>query len=481
MSHVIVTEGLVDEDFAKTRCDQKSLSAWIDFIIDPINSPEAMGPITGVSVDDIRGAARIYANAPNAAIYYGLGVTEHSQGSTMVMAMANLAMITGNIGRPGVGVNPMRGQNNVQGSCDMGSFPHQFSGYRSVGDNTVRGLFEDKWNCTLDPVPGFKIPNMFNEAVAGTYKGMYIQGEDVAQSDPNIHHVEAALRNLDILIVQDLFLNETARFAHVFLPGTSFLEKDGTFINAERRINRVRPVMPSPTGKHEWEVTQDLGRAMGYDMGHQSSSDIWDEIAELTPVFANVSFAELDKRGSVQWPFNDDYPDGAEIMHVEEFTRGKGNFVLTEYIPTEERTNRRFPLILTTGRILSQYNVGAQTRRTENSLWSAEDYLEIHPSDADTYGIGDGAWVNIKSRMGETSLRAKISGRMTPGVVYTTFHHPESGANIVTTENSDWATECPEYKVTAVRVSPSNSKSDWQRGLKAASRQARQIIAEPAE
>ena len=481
MSHVIVTEGLTDKEFAQNRCDQESLSAWLDFIADPINAPDVMAPITGVSAGDIRTAARLYAKAENAAIYYGLGVTEHSQGSTMVMAMANLAMITGNIGRPGVGVNPMRGQNNVQGSCDMGSFPHQLSGYRSVGDDETRGMFEDKWQRKLDPVPGFKIPNMFNEAVAGTYKGMYIQGEDVAQSDPNIHHVEAALRNLDILIVQDLFLNETARFAHVFLPGTSFLEKDGTFINAERRINRVRPVMKSPTGKQEWQVTQDLGRAMGYDMGHESSSEIWDEIAELTPIFANVSFEELDKRGSVQWPFNDDNPDGAEVMHVHEFTRGKGNFVLTEYIPTDERTNRRFPLILTTGRILSQYNVGAQTRRTENSLWSAEDYLEIHPSDANTYGISDGTCVSIKSRMGETSLHAKISERMTPGVVYTTFHHPESGANIITTENSDWATECPEYKVTAVNVSPCNRQSDWQEKHDAAEEKSREILTESAE
>ena len=481
MSHVIVTEDLLDKGFINDRCEEKPLAAWIKFITDGVNSPDVMAPITGVPAKDIRAAARLFATAKNAAIYYGLGVTEHSQGSTMVMAMANLAMITGNIGRPGVGVNPMRGQNNVQGSCDMGSFPHQFSGYRPVSDDVTRGLFEDKWKCTLDAVPGLKIPNMFNEAVAGAYKGMYIQGEDVAQSDPNIHHVEAALSNLDILIVQDLFLNETARFAHVFLPGTSFLEKDGTFINAERRINRVRPVMPSPTGKQEWEVTQDLGRAMGYDMGHESTSEIWDEIAELTPIFANVSFAELDKRGSVQWPFNDDNPDGAEIMHVKEFTRGKGNFVLTEYIPTSERTNRRFPLILTTGRILSQYNVGAQTRRTDNNLWSAQDYLEIHPSDADAYGIGNDTWVSIKSRKGETSLRAKISDRMTPGVVYTTFHHPESGANIITTELSDWATECPEYKVTAVRVTPSNHRSEWQQEHGLATKKSRQIITEPAE
>jgi len=342
-------------------------------------------------------------------------------------------------------------------------------------------MFEDKWQRQLDPIPGLRIPNMFNEAVAGTYKGMYIQGEDVAQSDPNTRHVEAALSNLDILIVQDLFLTETARFAHVFLPGTSFLEKDGTFINAERRIGRVRPVRPSPTGKDEWQVTQDLGRAMGYDMGHETASEIWDEIAELTPIFANVSFAELDRRGSLQWPFNDQFPDGAEIMHVDKFTRGQGKFVLTEYIPTTERTNRRYPLILTTGRILSQYNVGAQTRRTQNNQWAGEDFLEIHPSDAETYGIQNGAWASIKSRKGKTSLRAKISERMTPGVVYTTFHHPESGANIVTTENSDWATECPEYKVTAVNVAPTNHKSDWQRNLRKVSKTSRQIIPEPAQ
>ncbi|VAV87607.1 NAD-dependent formate dehydrogenase alpha subunit, partial [hydrothermal vent metagenome] len=481
ISHVIVTEGWIDQEFINNRCDPKTLTPWLDFITDPINSPELMAPLTGVSVDDLRNAAKLFAQADNAAIYYGLGVTEHSQGSTMVMAMANLAMITGNIGRPGVGVNPMRGQNNVQGSCDMGSFPHQFSGYRSVSDDATRSQFEGKWGRKLDPVPGLKIPNMLDEAINGSYKGMYVQGEDIAQSDPNTQHVEAALSALDILIVQDLFLNETARFAHVFLPGTSFLEKDGTFINAERRIGRVRPVRPSPTGKSEWQVTQELGQAMGYDMGHDSASDIWDEIAALTPIFANVNFVELDRRGSVQWPFNDQHPDGTEIMHTDEFTHGKGKFVLTEFIATDERTSRKFPLLLTTGRILSQYNVGAQTRRTSNNQWADEDFLEIHPSDADAQGIQDGSWVSIKSRMGETVLRAKLSQRMTPGVVYTTFHHPKSGANIITTQNADWATQCPEYKVTAVRVIPSNHKSDWQLAHENAAKTDADIIAGPAK
>jgi len=484
-AHVAATEGLLDETFVKERCDLSSFKEWLDFIRGEENSPKVVAKVSGVAEDDLRAAARLYATGGNAAIYYGLGVTEHSQGSTMVMGMANLAMATGNIGRRGVGVNPLRGQNNVQGSCDMGSFPHELSDYRPVGDDTARATFEKAWNVKMDAEPGYRIPNMFDEACAGTYKGMYIQGEDVAQSDPNTLHVEAALKALDILIIQDLFLNETARFAHVFLPGTSFLEKDGTFINAERRINRVRPVMKSKTGKEEWEVTQDLSRALGYEMGHESAADIMDEIAALTPSFANVSFASLDEKGSVQWPCNDAAPEGTPIMHVDEFVRGKGLFVLTEYVPTDEKTNRKFPLILTTGRILSQYNVGAQTRRTHNGDWHDEDVLEIHPSDAEARGVRDGQWISVRSRKGEITLHAKISERMQPGVVYTTFHHPETGANVVTTELSDWATNCPEYKVTAVEVAPANHKSEWQADYEKEAPAMRRIldggVAEPAE
>lgn len=480
-AHVALTEGFIDEAFVSERSDLETYEEWKKFIADPVNAPENAAKITGVPEKDIWAAAKLYASSKNSAIYYGLGVTEHSQGSTMVMGMANLAMATGNIGRRGVGVNPLRGQNNVQGSCDMGSFPHELPGYRPVGDDAVRGTFEESWGVTLDSEPGYRIPNMFDEACAGTYKGMYIQGEDVAQSDPNTHHVEAALKALDILIVQDLFLNETARFAHVFLPGTSFLEKDGTFINAERRINRVRPVMKSQVGKEEWEITQDLARALGYEMGHKSASDIMDEIAALTPTFKNVSFKMLDEHGSVQWPCNDAAPDGTPIMHVDGFVRGKGAFKVTEYVPTKEKTNRKFPLILTTGRILSQYNVGAQTRRTDNIDWWEEDVLEIHPADAEMRGIREGQWVSIRSRKGETSVRAVLSERMTPGVVYTTFHHPETGANVVTTELSDWATNCPEYKVTAVEVSPANHKSDWQNAYDEETPGYRKIDKVPAE
>ena len=465
LAHVIVAEGLIDEDYVQARCDTDSFVAWKAMILKPENSPEEVAKISGVPADDIRAAARLYGSARRGAIYYGLGVTEHSQGSTMVMGMANLAMATGNIGFSGCGVNPLRGQNNVQGSCDMGSFPHELPGYRPVQDDAVRGTFEKHWGVTIDPEPGFRIPNMFDAACAGRYKGMYIQGEDVAQSDPDTLHVEAALRSMDCVVVQDLFLNETAKFAHVFLPGTSFLEKDGTFINAERRINRVRPVMKPSQGKDEWLITQELAQALGYPMNYENAAQIMDEIAELTPTFSNVSFRFLDEVGSVQWPCNANAPMGTPIMHIDNFVRGKGLFIETDYVPTEERTNRKFPLLLTTGRILSQYNVGAQTRRTDNMVWYNADLLEVHPSDAEMRGIREGDLVSLSSRKGDISLVATITDRVKPGVVYTTFHNPETGANVVTTEHSDWATSCPEYKVTAVQIAPATHRSEWQHGF----------------
>jgi len=450
LAHVVLTEGLVDNDFVTSRCE--GFDEWAGFVALVENSPESLESITGVAAGEVRAAARLYATAPNAAIYYGLGVTEHSQGSTMVMAMANLAMATGNIGRPGVGVNPLRGQNNVQGSCDMGSFPHELPGYRHVSEPAAREIFESRWGRPIVAEPGLRIPNMFDAALDGSFRALFVQGEDVAQSDPNLSHVRSALSALDLLVVQDLFLNETAAFAHVFLPGTSFLEKDGTFTNAERRINRVRPVIPPKTGKHEWQIVCELATAMGYAMSYDHPREIMEEIAATTPTFAGVSFEKLDKLGSIQWPCNEEAPSGTPVMHVTEFVRGKGRFVPTPFVATEERTSRKYPLILTTGRILSQYNVGSQTRRTENVRWHPTDVLEIHPHDAETRGIGDGDAVNLVSRAGATVLPALISERMPQGVVYTTFHHPLTGANVVTTEHSDWATNCPEYKVTAVQV-----------------------------
>jgi formate dehydrogenase major subunit len=467
LAHVILSEGLEAKEFIEARCDQDAYQDWREFILDARNSPENVEQETGVAAATVREAARLFAGAPNGAIYYGLGVSEHSQGSTMVMGIANLAMVTGNIGREGVGVNPLRGQNNVQGSCDMGSFPHELPGYRHVSDPAVRKLFGDEWGVELKPEPGMRIPNMFDEAVAGRYKGMYVQGEDVAQSDPDTHHVEAALSSLECMVVQDLFLNETAKFAHVFLPGASFLEKDGTFTNAERRISRVRKVMEPLAELADWEATVGLARAMGYEMNYSHPSEIMDEIARLTPTFTGVSYDKLDQLGSIQWPCNDEAKTGTPTMHIDEFVRGKGLFRVTPYVPTDERSTSKYPLLLTTGRILSQYNVGAQTRRTENLSWHNEDVLEMHPHDAEQRGIDEGDWVGVQSRAGETVLRAVITERVQPGVVYTTFHHPESGANVVTTDNSDWATNCPEYKVTAVQAYKVSQLSEWQRKFEA--------------
>jgi formate dehydrogenase major subunit len=462
LAHVVVTEGLVKEDFVAQRCDAKSFAQWREFVARPENSPEAMQAHSGVPAQLVREAARLYATAGNGAIYYGLGVTEHAQGSTMVMGIANLAMATGNIGREGVGVNPLRGQNNVQGSCDMGSFPHELPGYRHVSDSTTRGAFEALWGVTLSPEPGLRIPNMFEAALDGSFRGLYCQGEDIVQSDPDTQHVAEALSKMDCIIVQDIFLNETAKYAHVFLPGSSFLEKDGTFTNAERRISRVRKVMDPLPGHADWQVTQLLANALGYRMEYAHPAEIMAEIATLTPTFAGVTYDKLDRLGSIQWPCNEAAPEGTPVMHVNEFVRGKGRFLIAKYVPSDEKVTRKFPLLLTTGRVLSQYNVGAQTRRTENVRWHQEDVLEIHPNDAEARGVADGDWVGIESRAGQTVLRATVTERVAAGVVYTTFHFPESGANVITTDSSDWATNCPEYKVTAVQVVKVAQPSDWQ-------------------
>ena len=481
MAHVVVTEGLVDEAFVRERCDLDEYRDWADFVALPEHSPEATEAYTKVPAADVRGAARLYATGGNGAIYYGLGVTEHSQGTTTVMAIANLAMATGNIGRDGVGVNPLRGQNNVQGSCDMGSFPHELSGYRHVSDDSAREMFEKLWGAPLDREPGLRIPNMLDAAVDGVFKGLYIQGEDILQSDPNTKHVAAGLSAMECVVVHDLFLNETANYAHIFLPGSTFLEKDGTFTNAERRIQQIRKVIEPMNGHADWQVTQLLANAMGLGWSYDHPAAIMDEIAAVTPTFAGVSFARLDALGSIQWPCNAQAPEGTPVMHRDGFVRGKGKFVLTEYVPTDERTGPRYPLLLTTGRILSQYNVGAQTRRTANTVWHEEDRLEIHPHDAENRGVKEGDWVKLASRAGETTLRALVTDRVAPGVVYTTFHHPMTQANVVTTEYSDWATNCPEYKVTAVQVSPSNGPTRWQEDYEAQAARSRRIGAEAAE
>jgi len=462
LAHVVVTEGLEQGEYIARRCESEPYRLWREFVAADENSPERLQAVTGVPAAAVRGAARLYARGPNSAIYYGLGVTEHSQGSTAVMAIANLAMACGHIGREGVGVNPLRGQNNVQGSCDMGSFPHELSGYRHVSDPALRALFGADWQVELSPEPGLRIPNMFEAALDGSFKGLYVQGEDIAQSDPNVQHVTAALSAMECVVVQDLFMNETARYAHVFLPGSTFLEKDGTFTNSERRIGRVRKAIEPVAGYADWQITQLLANALGYPMHYEHPSQIMDEIARLTPTFSGVGYDKLERLGSLQWPCDAAHPEGTPVMHVDEFVRGKGRFFVTRYVPTSERSTSRLPLLLTTGRTLAQYNVGAQTRRTENNAWYPRDVLEIHPHDAQVRGIAEGDWVGVTSRAGDTVLQARVTERVQPGVVYTTFHFPESGANVLTTDNSDWATNCPEYKVTAVQLVKVNEPSAWQ-------------------
>ncbi|MXO70210.1 formate dehydrogenase subunit alpha [Alteraurantiacibacter buctensis] len=482
LAHVIVTEGLADEAFIRERCDWDEYQDWARFVSDAKHSPEFLEPVTKVPAQTVREAARLYATGGNGAIYYGLGVTEHSQGSSTVMAIANLAMCTGNIGRRGVGVNPLRGQNNVQGACDMGSFPHELSGYRHISNADARALFEADWGVTLDAEPGLRIPNMLDAALDGSFRAIYIQGEDILQSDPDTHHVAAGLAAMDCVIVHDLFLNETANYAHVFLPGSTFLEKDGTFTNAERRIQPVQQVMEPANGYADWQITQMLANAIGCDWNYGHPSEILAEIARLTPTFSGVTWERVVSGEPLQWPVNEKAPQGSPIMHVDGFVRGKGKFMVTEYVPTDERTGPRFPLLLTTGRILSQYNVGAQTRRTGNQVWHDEDILEMHPTDAENRGLKTGDFARLASRSGETTLRVLVTEKVAPGVVYTTFHHPSTQANVVTTDNSDWATNCPEYKVTAVQVTPSNGPSEWQTEYADLTAMARRIeTMEPAE
>src|SRR6185369_12673496 len=297
LAHVIVTEGLTSEQYIADRCERESYEKWKKFVSEERNSPEAVEAITSVDAELLRGAARLFAKGGNGAIYYGLGVTEHSQGTTTVMCIANLAMATGNVGREGVGINPLRGQNNVQGSCDMGSFPHELPGYRHISDATTRELFGKEWGVTIHPEPGLRITNMFEAALDGSFKGLYCEGEDVVQSDPNTQHVAEAMMAMECIVVQDLFLNETAKYAHVFLPGSSFLEKDGTFTNAERRISRVRKIVEPLAGLADWEVTCRLSNALGYPMNYSHPSEIMDEIAALTPTFTGVSFEKIDRLG----------------------------------------------------------------------------------------------------------------------------------------------------------------------------------------
>ncbi len=453
MANFIVREGLEKKAFISGRCDGGAFERWLDFIRLEENAPEAVEEAAGVPAEEIKGAALLYSKADAASIFYGLGVTEHTHGSTGVAALANLAMLTGNIGRPGTGVSPLRGQNNVQGAVDMGACPETLPGYRHITNPEAKELFEREWGFRLDPEPGMRIPDMMRAGLEGRLKGLYILGEDIVQTDPGTRHVIDALKSMEFVVLQELFMSGTSKYAHLVLPGSSFLEKDGTFTNWERRIQRARKILAPLAGKEDWEIIQEISSAMGYAMSYTHPSRIMDEIARLTPSFSGVSYGLIDRLGSVQWPCDEAAPEGTPILHVNGFAGGKGRFFITRYVPAKERRSAEFPLILTTVRNLYQYNSAVQTRRTANVAWYRDDLLEMNPDDAASRSIKDGDLVEIRSRKGRITQIVKVTGRVPKGVVCTTFHSPEYMTNILTTEYADWATETPEFKVTAVTVS----------------------------
>lgn len=450
MAYYIITEGKVDQDFVDSRCE-----GWYEFEAEIRNIDlDAMEAKCGVDRNLVKAAAIAYAESPRAMEFHGLGVTEHTQGSRTVMLIANLAMMTGNIGRPGVGMNPLRGQNNVQGAADMGVQPHQGAGYMDVTDPTMQQKYTEHYGRPAPPEIGFKIPQMFDAAKAGNLKALWIMGEDVAQTDPNAEHVVECLEALELLVVQDIFLSETAKLADVVLPATSFLEKDGTFTNSERRVQRVnQAVDPLPGTKSDGQIVIDMMNRLGYDQPDYTPDGVLAEIADIVPFFAGAKWDELGDDGK-QWPI---LPDGSDtqILHQQEFKRGKGKFHFFEFEESqevEENLNDKFPLILTTGRNLVHYNCGTMTRRTPNGEICTEDLLMINPKDAKKRSIDDSEFVNLVSDRGEVRLRAQVTDDVKPGTLHTTFHFPEFMVNRVTSDVVDRESLCPEFKVTAVDV-----------------------------
>jgi formate dehydrogenase alpha subunit len=450
LAHVIVRDGLSDESFLRDRASL--VDEYKAFI--RAYDPKRVEEISGVPAKELERAAHLYAKSAPAAIFYGLGVTEQRQGVSGVRTLANLAILTGNLGKRGAGSNPLRGQNNVQGSSDVGALPNYLTMYRQTANDEVRAAFEERWGRPIKKEAGLMIPQMFSKAIEGQVKAMYVFGEDIAQTDPNLAHVEKALSSLELLVVHDIFENVTARFAHVMLPGSSFLEKSGTFTNAERRIQMVRDAVPPPgKARKDLDILLDLSARLGYAMPHTSAADVMDEIAALTPQFAGVSHERLGTRG-LQWPVpSKDHP-GTPVLYEERFATGDGRARLfpVDWERPGEASSAEFPFILITGRQLAHYNSGTQTRRTGNLELQGADWLEIHPVDAAPLGISFGDEVEIASTRGSVRTHACVTTRVAPGDVFLSFHFPEVKTNLLTSASADPNTSCPEYKISAVRV-----------------------------
>ncbi|MBA7611999.1 Formate dehydrogenase H [subsurface metagenome] len=450
MMRVIVDEGLLDQDFIDKRCEN-----FDAFKVSLKNFDlDSVARITGVPKDKITEAARIYASNKPSAILYAMGITQHSHGTDNVIATANLAMLTGNIGKPASGVNPLRGQNNVQGACDMGALPNVYPGYQAVTDAKVKSKFEAAWGGSLSPSVGMPITEIVEAAYKGKIKAMYLIGENPLLSEPDITHAEEALNKLEFLVVQDIFLSETAELADVILPGVSFAEKDGTFTNTERRVQRVRKAV-EPIGKSraDWEITCQVGKKMGSKgFDFKNASQIMDEIASLTPSYGGIGYGRLEK-GGLQWPCPTQGHPGTPILHTQQFTRGKGQFIPLEYKPPMELPDKQYPLVLTTGRSLYHFHTGTMTRRVEGlNVLKKEGEVEINPADAAKLGIADGDKVKVASRRGEVVAKANLTEASPAGVVFMTFHFAESPANRLTNPALDPVAKIPEYKVCAVRV-----------------------------
>lgn len=450
MMKVISDEGLADEDFVAQRCEdfdafKESLKA---FDLDTVNQ------LTGVPQDTVVEAARIYAQNSPASILYAMGITQHAHGTDNVMALADLAMLTGNIGKPGAGVNPLRGHNNVQGACDMGCLPDVLSGYQRVTDTQAREKFEDAWRCDLDIKPGLTVTEIFDAAHEGKIKAMYIVGENPVLSDPDITHVRAAIEKLDFLVVQDIFLSETAQMADVVLPASSFVERDGTFTNTERRVQLVRKAI-EPVGdtRPDWWITSQVAQRMGAQgFDYTQASQIMAEVARLTPSYGGITYERIEN-GGLQWPCpTPDHP-GTPTLHVQQFSRGKGRFMPLEYKPPVEQPDIEYPLVLTTGRSRFQFHTGTLTRKARglNQLLG-EEWVDINPEDAMALGIAEGDVVRVQSRRGRVTAKARVTDNVPKGVIFMTFHFAETPTNVLTHRTLDPIAKIPELKVSVVRV-----------------------------
>lgn len=449
MAHVILTEGLANVEFIKSRTEGfeefcKTIEEW---------PPERAADICEVPAEDIRRAAREYARSDRGAIFYTLGITEHTCGTHNVLGLANLALLTGQIGKESSGVNPLRGQNNVQGACDMGAQPDVYPGYQKVAVEEHRRKFERAWGVSLPSAPGMTITDMVENASLGRLKALYVMGEDPVMSEAHAGFVREALSRLNLLIVQDIFLSETAKMADVVLPASCFAEKDGTFTNTERRVQRVRKAIEPPgESREDWRILIELAKRLGYEMSYSSPREIWEEFAGLSPIFAGIDYSRIADMG-LQWPCpSADHP-GTKFLHVEQFARGLGKFHSVEHSPPGESPDAEYPWLLSTGRTLYQYNAGTMTRRVKGiTEKSPECFVEIHPSDMEKIGAGDGAMLRVTTRRGSVTARALITRKVKPGRIWMPFHFSEASANELTNDVYDSITLTAEYKVCAASV-----------------------------